>query len=74
MRPNDPRLRAQLSVARRPLAVVVAAGVLGAVLLIAQTYAVTGLLISAIRDTGSVSGWALAVVAVFAGRAVVGVV
>ncbi|MEU0267356.1 thiol reductant ABC exporter subunit CydD [Nocardioides sp. NPDC006303] len=74
MRPNDPRLRAQLSVARRPLAVVVAAGVLGAVLLIAQTYAITGLLISAIRDTGSVSGWALAVVAVFAGRAVVGVV
>lgn len=74
MRPNDPRLRAQLSVARRPLAVVVAAGVLGAVLLIAQTYAVTGLLISAIRDTGSVSGWALAVVAVFAGRALVGVV
>ncbi|MFE6646329.1 thiol reductant ABC exporter subunit CydD [Nocardioides sp. NPDC057772] len=74
MRPNDPRLRAQLSVARRPLAVVVAAGVLGAVLLITQTYAVTGLLISAIRDTGSVSGWALAVVAVFAGRALVGVV
>ncbi|MGY0389357.1 thiol reductant ABC exporter subunit CydD [Nocardioides sp. WG-D5] len=74
MRPNDPRLRAQLSVARRPLAVVVAAGVLGAVLLIVQTYAVTGLLISAIRDTGSVSGWALAVVAVFAGRALVGVV
>ncbi|MET8520003.1 thiol reductant ABC exporter subunit CydD [Nocardioides sp. NPDC004968] len=74
MRPNDPRLRAQLSVARRPLAVVVGAGVLGAVLLIAQTYAVTGLLISAIRDTGSVSGWALAVVAVFAGRAVLGVV
>ncbi|OIJ28068.1 hypothetical protein UG56_004285 [Nocardioides luteus] len=53
---------------------VVAAGVLGAVLLIIQTYAVTGLLISAIRGTGSVSGWALAVVAVFAGRAVVGVV
>ncbi|MFI5623878.1 thiol reductant ABC exporter subunit CydD [Nocardioides sp. NPDC051685] len=74
MRPSDPRLRAQLSVARRPLAVVVAAGVLGAVLLIIQTYAVTGLLISAIRGTGSVSGWALAVVAVFAGRAVVGVV
>ncbi|MER7557353.1 thiol reductant ABC exporter subunit CydD [Nocardioides sp. NPDC126508] len=74
MRPNDPRLRAQLSVARRPLAVVVGAGVLGAVLLIIQTYAVTGLLISAIRGTGSVSGWALAVVAVFAGRAVVGVV
>ncbi|MFE7223218.1 thiol reductant ABC exporter subunit CydD [Nocardioides sp. NPDC057577] len=74
MRPNDPRLRAQLTVARRPLAVVVAAGMLGAVLLIVQTYAVTGLLISAIRGTGSVSGWALAVVAVFAGRAVVGVV
>ncbi len=74
MRPNDPRLRAQLSIARRPLAVVVAAGVLGAVLLIAQTYAVTGLLISAIRDTGSVIGWALAVVAVFAGRALVGMV
>ncbi|MEU6135329.1 thiol reductant ABC exporter subunit CydD [Nocardioides sp. NPDC047086] len=74
MRPNDPRLRTQLIVARRPLAVVVAAGVLGAVLLIAQTYAVTGLLISAIRGTGSVSGWALAVVGVFAGRAVVGMV
>ncbi|MEI7057837.1 thiol reductant ABC exporter subunit CydD [Nocardioides sp. CCNWLW239] len=74
MRPSDPRLRAQLIVARRPLAVVVAAGVLGAVLLIVQTYAVTGLLISAIRGTGSVSGWALAVVAVFAGRAVIGVI
>ncbi|NGN93103.1 thiol reductant ABC exporter subunit CydD [Nocardioides sp. KC13] len=74
MRPNDPRLQAQLTVARRPLAAVVAAGVVGAVLLIIQTYAVTGLLISAIRDTGSVSGWALAVVAVFAGRALVGVV
>ncbi|WP_328532230.1 thiol reductant ABC exporter subunit CydD [Nocardioides sp. NBC_00368] len=74
MRPNDPRLRAQLTVARRPLAVVVAAGVLGAVLLIIQTYAVTGLLISAIRGTGSVSGWALAVVTVFAGRALVGMV
>ncbi|MBC7277745.1 thiol reductant ABC exporter subunit CydD [Nocardioides sp.] len=76
MRPNDPRLRAQLTVARRPLAVVVAAGVLGAVLLITQTYAITGLLISAIRDSGSgaVGGWGLAVVAVFVGRAVVGVV
>ncbi|GGU06630.1 thiol reductant ABC exporter subunit CydD [Nocardioides albus] len=74
MRPNDPRLRAQLAVARGPLTVVVAAGVLGAVLLITQTYAVTGLLISAIRDTGSVGGWALTVVAVFVGRAVVGVV
>ncbi|NYI75764.1 thiol reductant ABC exporter subunit CydD [Nocardioides panzhihuensis] len=76
MRPNDPRLRAQLTVARRPLAVVVAAGVLGAVLLITQTYAITGLLISAIRDSGSgsVGGWALAVVAVFVGRAVIGVI
>lgn len=76
MRPNDPRLRAQLTVARRPLAVVVAAGVLGAVLLITQTYAITGLLISAIRDSGSgaVGGWGLAVVAVFVGRAVVGII
>ncbi|MEU0314918.1 thiol reductant ABC exporter subunit CydD [Nocardioides sp. NPDC006273] len=78
MRPNDPRLRAQLTVARRPLAVVVAAGVLGAVLLITQTYAITGLLISATRDSGSgagaVGGWGLAVVVVFVGRAVVGVI
>ncbi|MGH3353916.1 MAG: ABC transporter transmembrane domain-containing protein, partial [Nocardioides sp.] len=74
MRPNDPRLRSQLMVARRPLTVVVVAGVLGAVLLIVQTYAVTGLLIAAIRDTGPVGGWALAVVGVFVGRAVIGVV
>ncbi|TQL69918.1 ATP-binding cassette subfamily C protein CydCD [Nocardioides albertanoniae] len=83
MRPNDPRLRAQLMVARRPLAVVVAAGVLGAVLLIAQTYAVAGLLIAAVRGSGTVSGWGvngwgvgdwgLAVIAVFVGRGVLGV-
>ncbi|WP_229788050.1 thiol reductant ABC exporter subunit CydD, partial [Nocardioides luteus] len=90
MRPNDPRLRAQLSVARWPLAVVLGAGVLGAVLLILQTYAVAGLLIAAVGDssaqvvelspvvelveTPSVKTWALVVVAVFAARALVGIV
>ncbi|WP_127479598.1 thiol reductant ABC exporter subunit CydD [Nocardioides pantholopis] len=71
MRPTDPRLRAQLAPARRPLAGVLAAGVLGALLIIAQAWAVTGLVVAAVRRE-DLGGWAVAVAAVFAARALTG--
>lgn len=71
MRPTDPRLRAQLAPARRPLAGVLVAGGLGAVLVIAQAWAVAGLVVAAVRGE-SLSRWALLVVVVVAGRALVG--
>ncbi|MEP9381702.1 thiol reductant ABC exporter subunit CydD [Nocardioides sp. KR10-350] len=74
MRPTDPRLRRQLAPARRPLAVTVAAGLAGSLLLIAQAYAVTELLLAALGGSGrgAVGAWALVVVAVFAGRGIAG--
>ncbi|WP_122818865.1 thiol reductant ABC exporter subunit CydD [Nocardioides pantholopis] len=71
MRPTDPRLRAQLAPAWRPLASVLAAGVLGALLIIAQAWAVTGLVVAAVRRE-DLGGWAVAVAAVFAARALTG--
>lgn len=71
MRPTDPRLRAQLAPARVPLAGVLVAGGLGALLVLAQAWAVTGLLVAACRRE-DLAGWALAVGLVFAGRALVG--
>ena len=47
MRPSDPRLRRLLAPARRPLAVVLGTGVLGALLVIAQAFVVTGLVVAA---------------------------
>ncbi|HEU5454123.1 MAG TPA: thiol reductant ABC exporter subunit CydD, partial [Nocardioides sp.] len=71
MRPTDPRLRRQLAPARRELAVVLVAGVLGSLLLIGQAGAVTGLVLSALDGSG-VEGWALAVLALFVARGLVG--
>ena len=71
MRPTDPRVRRQLAPARRPLAAVLVAGVLGSVLLVAQAWAVTELVLAALDGDG-VGLWAGVVVAVFAARALVG--
>ena len=54
MRPSDPRLRRQLAPARVPLLRVGAYGVLGSLLLIAQAWAVT-MLVLAVRS-GAVPG------------------
>ena len=49
MRPTDPRLRSQLAPARRPLAVVLAAGVAGGALVVAQAFVLTGLVVAAVH-------------------------
>lgn len=71
MRPTDPRVRQQLAPARRELAVVLAAGVLGSLLLVGQAWAVTELVLAALDD-GAVGTWTAIVVAVFAARSLVG--
>lgn len=71
MKPTDPRLRRQLAPARRPLAVVLVAGVIGSLLLVAQAWVVTGLVLAVVRD-GAVLEWAVAVAAVFVLRSLVG--
>lgn len=71
MRPGDPRLRRQLAPARSQLAVVLAAGVVGSVLLVAQAWVVTELVLAALHD-GDVGRWAALVVAVFLARSVTG--
>ena len=71
MGPTDPRVRRRLAPARRQLGVVLAAGVVGGVLLVAQAWAVTQLVLAALGQ-GPVGPWALAVAAVFAARAAVG--
>ncbi|WP_370195214.1 thiol reductant ABC exporter subunit CydD [Nocardioides sp.] len=71
MRPTDPRLRRLLAPARQPLAVVLGTGVLGALLVIAQAFAITGLVVAAVEGRLAL-GWAVAVVAVLLGRGLVG--
>ncbi|MBO0847527.1 MAG: ABC transporter permease, partial [Nocardioides sp.] len=73
MRPLDPRLFGRLRPARRPLTTVVGAGVLGSLLVLGQAWIVTGLVVAVVRGT-SVGPWVLAVVAVCAARALVGLV
>ncbi|MQW77933.1 thiol reductant ABC exporter subunit CydD [Nocardioides sp. dk4132] len=68
MKPTDPRLRAHLTPARLPLAGVLAAGVVGAVLIIGQAWAVTGLVVAAVRGE-DLAPWALGVAGVFVARA-----
>ncbi|MCD4535425.1 thiol reductant ABC exporter subunit CydD [Nocardioides sp. cx-169] len=70
MRPTDPRLRPYLAPARRPLIGVVASGVVGAVLVIAQAWAVTGLVVAVVRDE-PLTRWTVSVLALFAARALV---
>jgi ATP-binding cassette, subfamily C, bacterial CydCD len=71
MRPTDPRLRRQLGVARRPLLLVGASGVLGALLMVAQAFVVTSLVLAVVHGH-AVLGWAVAVAAVFMARGLVG--
>lgn len=68
MRPTDPRLRPHLAPARLPLAGLLVSGVAGAVLIVAQAWFVTGLVVAVVRDD-PLERWALAVVLVFAARA-----
>lgn len=71
MRPSDPRLRAMLAPARTGLAGVVAAGVLGGLVVIAQAWVVAGLVVAVLRGE-ELTGWALGVVGVLALRAITG--
>lgn len=71
MRPGDPRIRRQLAPARSQLAVVLAAGVVGSVLLVAQAWVVTELILAALHD-GAVGRWAVLVALVFLARSVTG--
>ncbi|MFC4783419.1 thiol reductant ABC exporter subunit CydD [Nocardioides sp. MAHUQ-72] len=75
MRPGDPRVRRQLRPARRELSGVVAGGALGSLLVIAQAWVVTGLVVAAVHDPldrAELGRWALATVAVLAARAATG--
>src|SRR5262245_24622130 len=71
MRPGDPRLRRQLAPARRELSLVIGSGIVGSLLVIGQAWAVTGLVLAALRGA-DLAGWAVAVVGVFLGRALAG--
>ena len=71
MRPSDPRLRQQLAPARSWLIGVLGAGVVGSVLVLAQAWVVTGLVV-AVVDDGAVEAWGIAVIAVFCARALTG--
>ncbi|WP_341927455.1 thiol reductant ABC exporter subunit CydD [Nocardioides psychrotolerans] len=68
MRPTDPRLRPVLAPARRPLAGVVGAGVLTSLLVIAQAWAVTGLVVAVVTH-GRLGPWVAAVLALVGARA-----
>lgn len=71
MRPSDPRLRALLAPARAELAGVVVAGVAGGLVVLAQAWVVSGLLVAVLRGQ-DLSGWAWGVVGVLALRAASG--
>ena len=71
MRPTDPRLRRQLVTARVPLAGVLAAGLVSSGLVIAQAWAVTGLIL-AVLGHGDLTTRAVVVVVVLALRGVSG--
>jgi len=73
MRPTDPRLVRRLAPAKRPLAGVISGGVGTSLLVIGQAWLVAGLVV-AVVDGHPVGPWALAVVAVFTVRGLVGMV
>lgn len=73
MRPSDPRVRRLLAPARGSLSGVVAAGVLSGVLVIAQAWVVTGLVIAVLRNQ-PLLGWAVAAVGLLALRGLIGAV
>ncbi|UAL31203.1 thiol reductant ABC exporter subunit CydD [Nocardioides rotundus] len=74
MRPLDPALLPHLRPARRSLAGVVAAGVVGGLLTVAQAFALGTLLVRLVSDPGGTAwhasaGWLVAIVAARAGAA-----
>lgn len=71
MRPSDPRLRRHLAPAKRQLLGVLGAGVLSSVLILAQAWAVTQLVLAILRD-GDVTLAGFFVIGAFAARALVG--
>ncbi|MCW2797961.1 thiol reductant ABC exporter subunit CydD [Nocardioides sp.] len=71
MRPTDPRIREQLAPARRPLLGVLGASLVQCLLVIAQAWAVTGLVIAALHGEDVVR-WGVLVAAVLGLRAVLG--
>lgn len=71
MRPSDPRLRNQLTPARRQLAGVAGAGLVTGLLVIGQAWAVAGLIIAAV-DGGDVASWGALVASLLLARAVAG--
>ncbi len=71
MRPTDPRLRQQLAPAAPWLLGVLGAGIVGSILVLAQAWVVTGLVVAVVTD-GAVEAWGLAVIAVFCARALSG--
>lgn len=73
MKPTDPRVRPFVAPARASLSGVVAAGVLGGLLVIAQAWVVTGLII-AVLDGEPLLGWGLATAALLALRGLTGAV
>ncbi|TYL51532.1 thiol reductant ABC exporter subunit CydD [Nocardioides sp. BGMRC 2183] len=79
MRPTDPRVLRQLRGARGPLAALLGSAVVSGLLVIAQAWVVTGLIVAAVDDEGargwvggSVGGWAVAVLVLLALRAATG--
>jgi ATP-binding cassette, subfamily C, bacterial CydCD len=73
VRPSDPRIRAQLTPARGPLAGVVAGSVVAAILVIAQAFALAAFLVAALRGDHVVA-WGVVVAGVITGRALAGLV
>ncbi|WP_432476169.1 thiol reductant ABC exporter subunit CydD [Nocardioides sp. GXQ0305] len=74
LRPGDPRLRPLLITARWPLVGVLAAGATSSVLVLAQAWVVTGLVVTVVRGGGGLAAWGVATVLVLALRGLVGVV
>ena len=68
MRPADPRLRPLLAPARVPLLGVVGAGAGGALLVLAQAWAVTGLVVAVVTGT-PIAPWAVATAVLLGARA-----
>ena len=70
MRPTDPRLVRRLAPARRPLAGVLAGGVVTSLLVIGQAWLVAGLVVAVVRGH-PVLPWAMAVIGMFGARGLV---
>lgn len=73
MKPSDPRVRAALRPAAAALAGVATSGAVAGLLVVAQAWAVTALVISALED-GDVWLWGLVVAGLLAARGLVGAV